>query len=120
MTDNDETRVRFGELPGVVATAENVGIDVSSPEPLNVHLDDVDDSTYATDAYPVRVYIYGDEDDRAEELREVCDDLRNEFVFAHGVVLPADLREDGPPSSEEITALIHEHFYGNTTDPSGS
>ena len=121
MTD-DNYDIDDGELPKVVASADGIAVDIDDipPGPLDVHLDDVDDSTYATHACPVRVYIYSDEDNRAGELREVCDDLRNEYVYAQGVVLPAKLRKDGPPSSETITWLINNYFHGSTGDPSGS
>lgn len=119
---SDSDDMDDGELPKVVTSAEGIAVDIddTAPGPLDVHLDDVDDSTYTTRTCPVRVYIYSDEDGRAEELREVCDDLRNEYVYAQAVILPAKLREDGPPSSETITWLINNYFYVSTDDPSGS
>lgn len=69
-----------------VATSESADGNIDAPSHLYLHLDVVD----VDSEYKEKLHIYTFEDDpRIEELNETIDQLRQQYIFATGVVFPA-------------------------------
>ena len=103
MTD-DESRVTYGDIPSVMATGRK-GVGVSNPTYDDYHLDDVDRDVLEDTIDSVRIYIWEDESDRIEEMMDMIGDLRRDYIYATGTVIPTEFRSEKPLSSEGLTGI---------------
>ena len=102
MTD-DENRLTYGDIPSIMTTGGSVGL--RGPTYDDYHLDDVDREALEDTTDSVRIYIWEDESDRIDEMMGVIDDLRRNFIFATGTVIPTEFRSEEPLSSEDLTGI---------------
>jgi hypothetical protein len=73
-------------------------------EPQSMYLEqvDVEDADVTS---PLYVYVWEDEaDEKEDELMETVSELRNEYIFATGIVYAEELRDLVPLGSAELTA----------------
>jgi len=89
---------KYDNFPKVV-TRPGVKLD----GPTAVHIDGVGDITDKRS--PTYIYIWENETpDRLEQLEDVLDNLRSEYIHAMGIVYIEPLRELVPLEPEQITA----------------
>ena len=100
-TDNQTATYGGAPLPRVIGETKSQPI----PSFDDRHLDEVDPNSFDGGPGRVWIYIWEDESDRVGEMMDVIDDLRRDYIFATGTVIPTEFRSEEPLSSEDLTGI---------------